>query len=570
MKYYKKNILAGLLTSMALCAPAMSQGLFDVVFLSDTTGSMGDLISSAKSSSNGIYTSFSARGDVMFGVGEYRDGNSDAFAHRFNLNDMGAAALSSDGARVSSAIEQWTASGGGDFPEDNLLALRTTASDTPWRVGSKRIVFWFGDAPGHDPASDGTTMATTLAALNAHCVQVVAIDLNDLDGTGQATIITDNTLSCGDDGGLIEDLSTLTGAELDSNLESILLNLFNEVTTGGTPVAFVSGSRSGSLITVRTMSRDVSNRLRHIRAISGSVPDEHAAILLGANGGAGSGAKGGISPQIVLHRPTWEAWGQVYAFTENQDNQVGPGSILIHPDLEIDVYGGSVGVDRQLNRNWAIGIALGAAKTDMDMRTVGDIDMDSISISPYASYSRNNAWRGASVYADLFYAYGSHDYDTRRTGGAVGSTDGESHQIELNTGLIFQRNSINHGPYTEIRYTTGDIDAYTETGPGALAVASTSYDSFTTQLGYQVSRDYSVKLGKLTPSARIGWEHEFKPDQGSIGAIDLGERDEDVGVLGVGMRLQSSNNWFLSTDYEFRKGSDTESHYIGLNLSKEF
>ena len=57
---------------------------------------------------------------------------------------------------------------------------------------SIRFVVWFGNAPGHDP-SGGVTEAITIAALNAEGIVVGAIDVGNLDITGQATRITDAT-----------------------------------------------------------------------------------------------------------------------------------------------------------------------------------------------------------------------------------------------------------------------------------------------------------------------------------------------------------------------------------------
>lgn len=174
---------------------------------------MGGLINSAQASSNAIVTSFLTRGDVQFGVGEYKDGNSDAFGFRYNLTGEGPV-FSNDPDTLGTAIGAWGASGGGDFPEDGLLGLREVASTAPWREGSSRMIFWFGDATSLNPGSDGTTMAQTLAALNEECVQVIAVDLNRLDDLGQATEVVSTTLDCGVRGGLIEDVSDLSDAEL--------------------------------------------------------------------------------------------------------------------------------------------------------------------------------------------------------------------------------------------------------------------------------------------------------------------------------------------------------------------
>src|SRR5690606_5797519 len=63
--------------------------------------------------------------------------------------------LTSNTGLVQTAIDAWTASGGGDGPEANLYGLSKAASDTNWRAGSARIMVWFGDYYGHDPSPGG-------------------------------------------------------------------------------------------------------------------------------------------------------------------------------------------------------------------------------------------------------------------------------------------------------------------------------------------------------------------------------------------------------------------------------
>jgi hypothetical protein len=85
---------------------------------------------------------------------------------------------------VTTAVSTWLASDGGDIPEGQLFALQQIATDPAigWRPGSKRILVWFGDAPGHDPvcaaisgASADVTETTATAALVAAGITVVAI-----------------------------------------------------------------------------------------------------------------------------------------------------------------------------------------------------------------------------------------------------------------------------------------------------------------------------------------------------------------------------------------------------------
>ncbi len=92
---------------------------------------------------------------------------------------------------MQTAVGTWSASGGCDAPESQLYALHqlATSGSVGWRSDSTRIIAWFGDAPGHDPAL-GITEAQATAALQAANIQVIAVDVASLDSTGQATRIT--------------------------------------------------------------------------------------------------------------------------------------------------------------------------------------------------------------------------------------------------------------------------------------------------------------------------------------------------------------------------------------------
>ena len=140
----------------------------DVFFLADTTGSMTTTLLNVQSGAAAIIAGTSGLGDVAYGVGEYRD-VGDPFVYRLNQD------ITTDTAAVQTGINAWVASGGGDWPEAELYALYQVANTISWRPGSTRILIWFGDAEGHDPAGPppGVTEAQATAALVAQDDQSV-------------------------------------------------------------------------------------------------------------------------------------------------------------------------------------------------------------------------------------------------------------------------------------------------------------------------------------------------------------------------------------------------------------
>jgi hypothetical protein len=247
--------------------PATADPMFDVYFLADTTGSMGSIIASVKAGASNILTTLGSMFPGMaFGAGNYRDFLSgDPFCfqpqQKIDLNRS----------LTQTAINNWALGDGGDIPEGQIFALDQIATNPVigWRPGSKRILVWFGDAPGHDPICAGLpgvptaiTEAIATTHLNNTGIKVLAISTNTglpngLDGTpsqgpypcantgttGQGTRIANNT------GG---SFSTGVNAATISNTiiaaVTAATNLFNNiklVAAGGTAPFVTSISPAG-------------------------------------------------------------------------------------------------------------------------------------------------------------------------------------------------------------------------------------------------------------------------------------------------------------------------------------
>lgn len=206
----------------------------DVYFLADTTGSMGGILSAVQAGANNVLTALSGLGvDMAFGVGNYKDfaaGDPYAFQHQVSPTNVAAT--------VTAAIDAWSPIGGGDLPEGVLFAFDSLAvppgGAIGWRAGSKRIIAWFGDAPGHDPictavsGAPAISEATATAKLAAQNITVLAISTASpgLDGDPKVGA-TGYVAQCGPPGGMPGQ-----GTRIATN-------------TGGT---FVTGINAGNIV----------------------------------------------------------------------------------------------------------------------------------------------------------------------------------------------------------------------------------------------------------------------------------------------------------------------------------
>jgi len=207
----------------------------DVYFLADTTGSMGGVLAAVQAGSNNILTALNGLGlDLMFGVGNYKDfppASPSPFTHQLSPTNVAA--------NITAAIGAWSAIGGGDIPEGQFIALDQLAQppggSIGWRAGAKRIIVWFGDAPGHDPVcpaitglASAITEASVTAKLVAESIVILAISTSNpgLDADPKPTS-TDYAGTCGAPGGATGQATRIASA------------------TGGT---FVTGINPGTIV----------------------------------------------------------------------------------------------------------------------------------------------------------------------------------------------------------------------------------------------------------------------------------------------------------------------------------
>jgi hypothetical protein len=157
----------------------------DIVFLADTTSSMGGALTDVKNNADSIIgTVHAVQPTAWFGVAAYKDeGDSYLFKRETNITDVTEQAGID---LVKAGIGAWLPpAGGGDTPESAInalyeLATGTTAAEAmTYRSHDTKIVVWFGDVASHDPSHDHT-LSQTIAALRAAKIRVVAVSVGSL------------------------------------------------------------------------------------------------------------------------------------------------------------------------------------------------------------------------------------------------------------------------------------------------------------------------------------------------------------------------------------------------------
>ena len=158
----------------------------DVLFVTDTTGSMGPAIGALQSELSSVISSISGLGNIATGAAQYKDRTSDGYdPFDYNLDQD----ITTNASLTQNAINGYTASGGGDNPEQGLNALSQGATTTSWRAGSKKIEVITGDAPSHSspshpPAANGVGVSSVASTLTSNGVTMIALNVGSAaDGT---------------------------------------------------------------------------------------------------------------------------------------------------------------------------------------------------------------------------------------------------------------------------------------------------------------------------------------------------------------------------------------------------
>ncbi len=158
-----------------------SSATLEMVFVLDTTGSMGGLLDGAKQRIWGIVNEVmqtEAHPAVRIGLVAYRD-RGDAYVTQ-------VLPLTNDLDRVYTVLMAYEAGGGGDTPEDVRRALFEGVTQAGWSKqanGLAQILFLVGDAPPHDDYSDAPDARSTAAHAAGKGIVVNTIQCGAIPGT---------------------------------------------------------------------------------------------------------------------------------------------------------------------------------------------------------------------------------------------------------------------------------------------------------------------------------------------------------------------------------------------------
>lgn len=161
--------------------PTANTPTLEMVFVLDTTGSMGGLLDGAKQKIWSIVNSVQQSAHpprVRVGLVAYRD-HGDTYVTRVTP-------LTSDLDKIYTTLMTYKAEGGGDTPEDVRQALADGVRKGGWSARSPRtaqVLFLVGDAPPHDDYAQEPDTLTTAAQAAKRGIVINAIECGSAEDT---------------------------------------------------------------------------------------------------------------------------------------------------------------------------------------------------------------------------------------------------------------------------------------------------------------------------------------------------------------------------------------------------
>jgi outer membrane autotransporter protein len=265
----------------------------------------------------------------------------------------------------------------------------------------------------------------------------------------------------------------------------------------------------------------------------------------------------------------YSVWTKVYGGPHRQDDEDG------FAGYDGDGWGLALGVDRSLSPTFLVGGALSYSRQGLsydDQRTGSTDNIEGTQISVYASQEFG------TFYLDYMAAYASQSVSGTRAsvpGTAIADYDGDQFGVRVDGGWPI---AVSPGwtitPQAALDWSRLELDDYTESGGGALALAveSRSADVLSSTLGAQLDFE-TVLSGTLTrPFVRALWLHNFEDGgldatasflAGGASFLTPGQPlEDDSFVVGTGVTMYSGNSFSAGFAYDATLSETYQSHVL--------
>lgn len=265
----------------------------------------------------------------------------------------------------------------------------------------------------------------------------------------------------------------------------------------------------------------------------------------------------------------WNTFGYLHSYTEDVegfDITFCSDSLPYVPDYKLNVFGGTAGVDYEIDKSLVIGLGVIGNRASVDMGSSADMKIKGFSFAPYISYYEESALgKNIDFFADFILNFGKYENEVKRNdflGLSTGRTNMNSKTVNVRSGVNIYQSELIHTLSINANYTTFDQDGYTESGANPLRFAESSHNSFKTRLSYKVAK----MINNFRVGGRLAWEHELRSDPETYVGYTLSQPNPNRLILGLSATYFLAEDRLLKFDYELSKSGDVRGHYTNLGL----
>ncbi len=193
----------------------------DLMFVVDTTGSMGDELGYLKVEIADVIDRISKNNiDVRTSVNFYRDEGDEYVVKYFGFND--------DAPAVQGILKQQSADGGGDYEEAVHTALHNAVFNHAWEENSVKVMFLVLDAPPHDVSDVIHTLSIAVKQAAAMGIRIVPVASSGVDKNTEG-LLRNIALYTGGTYAFLTDHSGIGGSHLPPSTESYEVEPLNDM-----------------------------------------------------------------------------------------------------------------------------------------------------------------------------------------------------------------------------------------------------------------------------------------------------------------------------------------------------
>jgi uncharacterized protein with beta-barrel porin domain len=243
------------------------------------------------------------------------------------------------------------------------------------------------------------------------------------------------------------------------------------------------------------------------------------------------------------------------------------------PGYHFHTGGVTIGVDKMVGQNLALGATLDYDGTEASLVNNGIVDVQSGRGGLYGTWFKDNTYLEGSI------GSGYNHYTTERTalgGTASGETDGYEFDTMFGGGYQSKYGAWGFGPVANIQYTLVEVNGFTENGSLAPLQLDDNFSrSLLTHVGESVSYAWQLAPVTLTPQMQLLWQHEFLDQDraidsqfasgaGNIFRVTSPEIGRDSLILDAGFTAQFSPR---VSGFLFYQGDLARENYMAATIS---